>query len=419
MAYKQNLSILIWLNRSKATKDGRVPIYIRITIDGCYEELSLGEKVLPELWDNKAKRIKGKAVGYQLINDKIQQAIVELKRHYLRLENTDRPITATLLKNVYLNKGILKGKYGEYLPVSLLEAADRMIESFEERMNKGLASKGTLTILKTTRSKIDNFILAIYNRADIPIMEMKASFATEFLDYLLLKDPAKIGLNTAMKYIKKTRQFISYAKDRGWANENPLKEFRCSYKQPERQYLTMPELRRIYSKRLIGRLDEVRDVFLFCCFTGYAYKDVYNLSPEHLIEGIDGKLWISKNRQKTSEAEALPLMPIALEIVEKYKDNPYCEFHNRLLPVNSNQKYNGYLKEIADLCEISKHLTTHTARHTFATTITLDNDVPLETVSKMLGHRSVKTTQIYAKITQLKVSRDMNKLEDKVKRGFQ
>jgi len=171
----------------------------------------------------------------------------------------------------------------------------------------------------------------------------------------------------------------------------------------------------LYRKEFsIGRLREVRDVFLFSCFTGIAYQDVANLTAENVVVGIDGDKWIVHDRTKTNRPSRIPLLPIALEIIDRYKDHPYCVHADRLLPVNSNQRYNGYLKEIADLCGINKHLTTHTARHTFATTITLENDVPIETVSQMLGHKSIKTTQVYAKVTQKKVSNNMRELRKKL-----
>ena len=161
-------------------------------------------------------------------------------------------------------------------------------------------------------------------------------------------------------------------------------------------------------------MEEVKDVFLFCCFTGYAYLDVFNLTHNNIIQGIDGEKWIVKNRVKNDNPERVPLLPIALEIVEKYKTHPYCEINDRLLPVNSNARFNGYLKEVAAICGIKKHLTTHTARHTFATTVTLEHDVPLETVSQMLGHKSIRTTQLYAKITQRKISNNMKELKNRL-----
>lgn len=202
--------------------------------------------------------------------------------------------------------------------------------------------------------------------------------------------------------------------DQGWIPANPLGGFKCSYEDPQRERLTMDEIMDLYNKELIPRLAEVRDIYLFCCFTGYAYTDVQQLTPANIVLGIDGEKWVIKDRTKTDTPEHIPLLPIALEIVERYKDTPYCKLYNRLLPVNSNQRYNAYLKEIATLCGIKKHLTTHTARHTFATTVTLENDVPTETVSQMLGHRSIRTTQIYAKITQRKISNNMRALRKRL-----
>jgi site-specific recombinase XerD len=178
--------------------------------------------------------------------------------------------------------------------------------------------------------------------------------------------------------------------------------------------LTIQEIWKIYKKSLIKRMDQVRDVFLFSCFTGLAYKEVYNLTQNDIVIGNDGGRWIKINRVKTGNPEDVPLLPIPEAIISKYLHDKRCRESNRLLPVNSNVKYNAYLKELADLCRISKKLTTHIARHTFATTVTLENDVPIETVSKMLGHRSIRTTQIYARITKKKISNDMKELRKKL-----
>ena len=163
------------------------------------------------------------------------------------------------------------------------------------------------------------------------------------------------------------------------------------------------------------RLELVRDIFIFSCFTGLAYVDVQQLNKNHISLGIDGDKWIFKNRQKTDTPSKIPLLPMAMEIVDKYKNHPTCVNENRLLPILSNQKMNAYLKEIADVCGINKELTFHIARHTFATTVTLSNGVPIETVSKMLGHTNLKTTQHYAKILDKKISNDMMILKEKFK----
>ncbi|MBC7485860.1 MAG: tyrosine-type recombinase/integrase [Cytophagaceae bacterium] len=322
-----------------------------------------------------------------------------------------------MLKNVFRGLPAIPAAVvlsNEEPSLTLLQAVNNHIAFVEEMVDKGKLSKGLLTIFKTTRTKIIEFLSNIYQSEDISIPDMGMEFAYKFYDYLLLKDPAGLDSNTSYKYIKKTKQFITEAKKRGLVKFNPIADFSCKYQQPDRDYLEMYELNTIYKHVFGKRLTEVRDVYLFCCFTGFAYKDVEQLSRDNLFIGLDGALWVKKNRQKTNNKEAVPLMPIAAEIITKYKNDPYCIINNCLLPVDSNQKYNAYLKEIANICDIKINLTTHTARHTFATTVTLENDVPLETVSKMLGHKSIKTTQIYAKITQRKVSNNMKDLTKKI-----
>ena len=182
------------------------------------------------------------------------------------------------------------------------------------------------------------------------------------------------------------------------------------------EFLTEHEINEIATKKFSSeRLEQIRDVFLFCCYTGLAFADVEKLKPSEIGIGIDGSKWIFTNRQKTDTLSRIPLLSIAIDILEKYKDHPACITSNKVLPVLSNQKYNEYLKEIANICGINKKMTSHTERHTFATTITLSNGVPMESVSKMLGHKNIKTTQHYAKVLDKKISDDMNLLKAKFK----
>jgi integrase len=192
-------------------------------------------------------------------------------------------------------------------------------------------------------------------------------------------------------------------------------KFKSTAKATERTFLTQPELDEIVHKKLtIERLCQVRDIFVFCCYTGLSYADVQKLRRIEIGTGIDGEKWIFTTRQKTDTSSRIPLLPRALAIIKRYDNHPQCDVKGLLLPVLSNQKMNAYLKEIADLCDIKKHLTFHLARHTFATTVTLSNGVPIETVSKMLGHTLLKTTQHYAKILDVKVSDDMKALKKKL-----
>jgi site-specific recombinase XerD len=246
--------------------------------------------------------------------------------------------------------------------------------------------------------------------SDILLSDIKISFPFDFEHFLTTKHG--LSNNSAMKYIRIFKRITKLAVDQCWLSANPVSQFRCSFDEPARERLTMKEIMTLYHKDIsIARLKEVRDVFVFCCFTGFSYIDMYNLTPQNIVTGIDGAKWISKNREKTKTNEHIPLLPIALEILNSYKNDYYCQSKNQLLPVNSNQRYNAYLKEIATICDIKKRLTTHVARHTFATAVTLENDVPIETVSQMLGHKSIRTTQIYAKVTHRKISNNMKELE--------
>lgn len=201
----------------------------------------------------------------------------------------------------------------------------------------------------------------------------------------------------------------------GWLKRDPFINFKMSREQVNRTALTESELERIAEKDFgNNRLDQVRDAFLFCCYTGLAYIDVSKLTTSNIVEGFGGKNWIITSRQKTGSESRIPLLPPALTLLKKYEDHPVCVNKGILLPVLSNQKMNAYLKEIGDLCRINQPITFHLARHTFATTITLTNGVPIESVSRMLGHNSIKTTQIYAKVVDRKISEDMEKVREKL-----
>ncbi|OIQ63991.1 tyrosine recombinase XerD [mine drainage metagenome] len=296
---------------------------------------------------------------------------------------------------------------------NVVETFDYYLKRFKEKINAGKRNTSTLTRLTISKAKFSKYIKNEFHLSDIPLTQLKLANASAYCHFLETKE--KLSTNTAMKHVKNLKHVIRFAIEHGWLESDPLMAFKCTYQDPDRERLTMEELNTIYEKEIsISRVAEVRDVFIFSCYTGFAFIDAFDLTRDNLIIGIDGEKWLSKSRNKTETPETLPLLPIALEIVEKYKNHPYCVANNKLLPVNSNQRYNAYLKEIADLCEIKKNLTTHTARHTFATTVTLENDVPIETVSQMLGHKSLRTTQIYAKITQKKMSNNMKDLKLKL-----
>lgn len=212
-----------------------------------------------------------------------------------------------------------------------------------------------------------------------------------------------------MKYLSNLKKIIRIALNNNWLNKDPYANFKLSWKKTDRDFLTEEEVDRLVKKQFsIDRIQTVKDCFLFACYTGLSHSDLKLLTPKDIVVGIDKKSWISIKRKKTNIQSNIPLLPVAMSIIDKYKDHPEVERNQVLLPVLSNQKMNAYLKEIADICGITKTLTSHVARHTFATTITLNNDVPIESVSKMLGHSSLEMTKIYAKLLDKKVSRDMD-----------
>jgi len=400
----QSFSILFWLNRRRG-KNGKPSINLRLTVDNKRVELATGQHVDPELWDAKSQMVKGKTEEAKAINRQLLIMKAELHKHYSFLLALDKPFTAESLKNAYLGKGVKER--------SLKEALDFYISRFTEQVNTGKKALNTLKSLNTTRDKLYVFIKHRFHLSDMQLRDIKSSFAFDFEHFLITND--RVSSNTAMKYIKIFKRVMKMTVDQEWIAAHPISAFKCGYTEPQRERLTMDDIMTLYRKDLhMDRLTEVRDVYLFCCFTGFAYQDVANLTKDNVVMGIDGERWIVKDRKKTNTPERIPLLPISLEIIERYKGHPYCVNNNLLLPVNSNQRFNGYLKEIAVICGIKKHLTTHTARHTFATTVTLEHDVPIETVSQMLGHKSIRTTQIYAKVTQRKVSNNMRDLKNRL-----
>ncbi len=401
-----SLSILFWINPARKKQTGETPIFMRVTVDGKRVEISMQRWVMPDQWDAKAQKVKAKHIHHVTINSHLDLCRGKVQSVFNQLVSAGEKITSSIIKNVYHGKSIHEAPEHK----TILQAFDYHNLKMAETVKVGKVVPKTLTRYHITRNKVENFIKLHFKTSDKPLPEMRLSFVTEFEHYLLTVE--KIQSNTAHKYIKNLKKIMNMAVGLDWIPSNPFMQFKCSYTNPEREILNQDELNHIMNKKMhTARLEEVRDVFIFCCYTGFAYADVYQFEKDAVMKGLDGNLWLSTNRQKTGTKESVPLLPVALEILNKYENHEYCTKFNKLLPVNSNQRYNSYLKEIADLCGIKKKLTSHIARHTFATTVTLANGVPIETVSSMLGHSNIRTTQIYAKVVEQKVSDDMAKLK--------
>lgn len=409
MNSNQKISFLFYPNKQRM-KENLAPIYVRIYIDGIRAEFASHHAVPLNVWDSKNCKVKNTYKSAMIINSFLDKTKSDLQHLFVIETTKNGMISSKDLRDLYLNK---PQKESTPQHKTILQAFDYHNLKMAETVKVGKIVPKTLTRYHITRNKVANFIKLHFKAADKPLPEMRLSFVTEFEHYLLTVE--KIQSNTAHKYIKNLKKIMNMAVGLDWIPSNPFTQFKCSYTSPDREILNQDELNLIMNKKMhTTRLEEVRDVFIFCCYTGFAYADVYQFENDAVMKGLDGNLWLSTNRQKTGTKESVPLLPIPLEILSKYQDHEYCKKYNKLLPVNSNQLYNSYLKEIADLCGIKKKLTSHIARHTFATTVTLANGVPIETVSAMLGHSNIRTTQIYAKVVEQKVSDDMEMLRRKL-----
>jgi len=325
-----------------------------------------------------------------------------LNEHLNRLIDSRKEITASAIKESYL------GKSNDKLIISLFHEHNNKVKQL---VGKDFAP-ATLQRYETSLMHVHEYIKKKYMKEDLPVEDIDHDFLSGLEFYL--KTVRNCGHNTTMKYIKNFKKIIRTVHAKGWITKDPFADIKLKLRKVEKEFLTEDELNAIIETDFkVLRLEHVKDTFLFGCFTGLAYSDLKKLTPENLIQGKDGNYWIHTKRTKTDNPSHIPLLPPAMEIIWKNKDNPHCLDHHVLLPVYSNQKLNAYLREIADLCGIRKKMTTHMARHTFATTVTLNNDIPIESVSKMLGHSSIKMTQVYAKLLDKKVAQDMKKLHSK------
>jgi site-specific recombinase XerD len=397
---KNKIATHFYVKESKKNKNGVAPIYLRITVNGERAEISTNKGIIPELWDKASERVAGRTESARVINSSINNLHGKVEKYFIGFDIQDSRIS---VKQIIAE---LKGISQNHM--TLVKAYECHIENIE----KLVGIEYTIRRYKSSLSSLKKFILHKYNKTDLRLNELDRIFIESFFSYL--KSNKGLKQNTAAKDIKNLGRVINLAVSYQWIPQNPFKGFSCNYINPNRAYLTEGEIDNLYEKEFaISRLAKVRDVFIFQIYTGLSYIDMAELTSDSIEIGINGGKWIVIDRQKTGIRSSIPLLPRALEILDKYKNDPVCISEQKLIPVCTNQRMNGYLKEIATICGINKNLTTHLARHTFATTITLSNGVPIETVSKMLGHSDLKTTQIYSKVIDRKIADDMKGLLEK------
>ncbi len=397
------LSILFYGKKSLQKADKLLAIYLRVTINGQRFEVSSQRYVEIGKWSVASGRMKGNSEEARSINqylDSLRQRVYDYQKESLR---DGEIFTKAALRNKWF--GINEHRH------TLIEVFKNHNQQLENLI--GISnSKATYGKYRTTLDHTVAFLNWKFKRSDIEITNITYSFIADFEFWL--KSIKKCNHNTTIKYLSNLRKIIYLCIKNGWLIKDPFVGFKMTKKEVVREILTEEELQKLSSKEIENaRIRQVRDIFIFSCFTGLAYIDAKRLKRSDIVIGIDGERWIYTRRKKTDTPTRIPLLPNVLEIIESYKHHPQCKISDSLLPVPSNAKLNAYLKEIADICEINKTLTFHIARHTFATTVTLNNGVPIESVSKMLGHKSIKITQIYAKVLDRKVSEDMKALKSK------
>lgn len=373
----QNFKVRFFLKKGKRTNQKSLPIYVRVTTNGERAEWTCQRHCDPAKWNQQTGRANGNSEDARSLNqylDAIQANIFAVQKEYaLRNE----PVTATQVRAKVLHQT-------EEKQHTLIEVYQYHNDQFEKLVGAEF-SHGTYKKIKSALKSLKEFLEWKFKKKDVYLTEVNHKFITDYEFYL--KTVQHLQHNSAMVNIKKLKKIVRLCVANDWLDKDPFKSYKITTKETHRNFLLKDELETLRSKDItVKRLDQVRDIFLFSCYTGLSYTDVMLLTQKDISIGIDGEQWIFTTRIKTDTASRIPLLPIAKEILNKYSKEPEIIHSGRLLPKLTNQRLNSYLKEISDLCEFYKELTFHCARHTFATTVTLTNGVPIETVSKMLGH---------------------------------
>jgi site-specific recombinase XerD len=397
---KSTFKVLFYLKRNAQRKNGNMPIIARITVDGKIAQFSTKLEINPDCWNTQLGKANGRNAEVQKINSLLEDIKASVHRIYHEQQLRDSVVTAEKVKNEFL--GLSEDNK------TLLDLFTRHNEDVKKLV--GISkSKATYQKYEVTRKHLAKFIKERYNLSDISLKEINNLFITDLEVYLMTT--ANCNSNTTAKFMQFFKRIIIIARNNGWIHADPFSNYKIRIAKVDRGYLTQDEIGRIMDKKFPSkRLEQVRDIFVFSCFCGLAYIDVKNLRENNIRTSFDSSLWIMGKREKTGVNFNIPLLDIPKTILEKYKGTLPNSY---VLPVLSNQKMNAYLKEIADVCGIDKNLTFHLARHTFAT-LALTKGVSIESVSKMLGHTNIQTTQIYARITDKKIGDEMNMFADKL-----
>ena len=383
---RNSFNVLFFIKKAKLLKNGEASVCMRITINGARVENNIRMSIEPALWSQAKECAKGKSRKACELNLYIEQAKIKLRKLFDELEERNHPVTARILQEKFFGaneeaKGVR----------TLIQTIQEHNDQCRELVGKDYALI-TVRRYESCKRYLAELIRLKYDKEDLPLPEVNGELVRAFEFYL--KTEKECQQNTVIRYMKCLKKITNLALANEWITKDPFIGIKFHEKEVIREFS-------------LDRITVVRDVFIFAAFTGLAFIDVQQLSAEHIVQDNNGNYWIRKPRQKTKNMCNIPLLDIPMQILEKYKSHPTCQKKNVLLPVPCNQKMNSYLKEIADLCNISKCLTTHTARHSYATSVCLANGVSIENVAKMLGHSNIKMTQHYAHVLDSSILKDM------------
>ena len=400
---RSSFSILFTIRESKVRKNGKAPIEIAITVNGDRCTLSTGKQVTIDKWDKIKQQVRGKEEEAQRLNNCLKSIKAKLYQKEAELLDRGFIITAGLLRDAYFDKvESIKER-------SLFEVFTEHNQEQEKLIGNGV-SKATYWVSVYTIRLLKEFVQQKYKREDLYLRELNLNFIQSFHSFLRVDKG--MAQNSSTKHLKLLKKIINLSVANSHIAFNPFSTYKVEREPVETTFLDEEELRRIINfDTPLARLEKAKDMFLFGCFTGLSYIDIKTLTSEHFEKDNAGRIWIKKRRIKTGILSRIPLLPIAKLILDKYKGG------DKLLPIQDPADINKYLKDIAILCGINKRIYFHTSRHTFASTVTLANNISLEVVSKMLGHTNTRMTAHYAKLIDKCIGEQMDKLMNRFTEG--
>ena len=383
---KSTFSTIFYLKRQAARKDGTVPVMGRITVDGTQTQFSCKITIDPKVWDTKSGRATGRSAAAIEANRMLDNMRVSINKHYREIMDRDNYVTAEKVKNAFLGL--------EHRCRTLLQVFKQHNEDYEKMYEAGMKAKATLLKYQCVYRHLEEFIYQRYHVRDIALKELTPAFISDF--DIFLRTEKNCCTNTVWLYLCPLRTMVSIAISNEWLSRDPFRDYEVKKEQTTRYFLTKDEIRQLMDGKLKNAKQELyRDLFVFCIFTGLSFSDMRNLSEENIRTYFDEHLWISINRQKTGVQSNIRLLDIPKKILEKYRG---LREDGKIFSVPHYMTCLYGIRAVAKRCGITKHLTWHMSRHTMATEICLTNGVPIETVSSILGHKNITTTQIYAKI---------------------